>query len=202
MIDEGDLYFHPKWQRRFLSLLLRFLPRCFEGVPVQLVLTSNSPFVVSDLPRSCITFVEGPGPGRASVRVLGQSQVMAKGATFAANIHLLLADSFFMGHALAGEFSTRKLQELISFLSSSASRKGGQHSCEESRWLDEGTADSLIEQIGEPVLRNKLREMYNEQFLGNAEHNSLEKRIRRAEADLDDLRSRHRNMVERRDDQD
>ncbi|MGY0372657.1 hypothetical protein [Clostridium sp. JNZ J1-5] len=50
LIDEGESYFHPEWQRIYLNLLLTEFPKIFKNKNIQIILSSNSPFVVSDLP--------------------------------------------------------------------------------------------------------------------------------------------------------
>jgi hypothetical protein len=51
-IDEADLYFHPEWQRIFLSEVLDLISNEFKASNVQLVISSHSPIMISDfLPR-------------------------------------------------------------------------------------------------------------------------------------------------------
>ncbi len=114
LIDEFEIGFHPLWQQKFLSTWIDFLERFVNQSPenrikVQLILTSHSPFVVSDLPSQCINFLSKNEDGKGStVDGLGVHQ-----ATFGANIHELFTDSFFLKDGLMGEFARNKIEELI-----------------------------------------------------------------------------------------
>lgn len=57
-IDEGDLYLHPKWQMEFFNNLLGILSS-FVDCKFQIVLTSHSPFIMSDIPAQKITILNG-----------------------------------------------------------------------------------------------------------------------------------------------
>ncbi|MEC2474713.1 AAA family ATPase, partial [Bacillus thuringiensis] len=50
LIDEGELYLHPQWQKSLLKDLLDFFKMIYDK-DIQVILTSNSPFIVSDLPK-------------------------------------------------------------------------------------------------------------------------------------------------------
>ncbi|MEM5682763.1 AAA family ATPase [Bacillus toyonensis] len=56
LIDEGETYFHPEWQRIYIYLLLEALPKIFPMKKIQIIFTSNTPLVISDLPRENIVF--------------------------------------------------------------------------------------------------------------------------------------------------
>lgn len=58
MIDEGDAGFHPEWKKQFFHKSLNFLSDLFSDKNIQLVYTSNSPYILSDLPKNHITFIE------------------------------------------------------------------------------------------------------------------------------------------------
>ncbi|UNT70189.1 AAA family ATPase [Bacillus sp. N447-1] len=92
LIDEGELYFHPQWQKRFLSSIISFLREIFYGHGVeslQIIMTSNSPFIVSDLPSSNVIFLKRINEDSVVIKNLeGQYK------TFAANIHSLFSHSF------------------------------------------------------------------------------------------------------------
>lgn len=51
LIDEGDTLFHPEWQRTYLNDLLKGLKIIFKNTSsIQIIFTTHSPFVTSDLP--------------------------------------------------------------------------------------------------------------------------------------------------------
>lgn len=106
-IDEGDLYFHPQWQREFLNSLLVVLPKILE-CNIQLFLTTHSPFLLSDLPKNNLIFLER---NSIELNVIPNSEI--DGETFGGNIGELYLDAFFMQGKLISEFAASKIQELI-----------------------------------------------------------------------------------------
>ena len=80
LIDEGEIYLHPNWQRKFLNLLLKFLS-VISNKNIQIILTSHSPFVISDLPKENIIFLDKDQDGNCKVVDIEQQK-----QTFGANI--------------------------------------------------------------------------------------------------------------------
>lgn len=150
LIDEGDIYLHPEWQRRFVKYMLVFLKECFPSKIIQIILTSHSPFVISDLPKENVIFLdtykEGEKTGNCKV-VPG----VEREQTFGANIHTLLSDGFFMEGGLMGEFAKGKIQDVL-------------------KWIDNKEVTKkeeilkIINLIGEPIIRNKLAGYFKEKF--------------------------------------
>ena len=69
-LDEIELCFHPEYQRLFVANLLQSLKdnKVTESVNVNVVLTTHSPFVLSDIPQSNILYLEnGEDVDRKSV---------------------------------------------------------------------------------------------------------------------------------------
>lgn len=146
MIDEGDAGFHPDWQKLFFDHSLTFLSKLFKGTDLQLVYTSNSPYIVSDLTKNHITFIENNENG---VQILDKENNHLE--TFGQNIHTLLSDSFFLQGGLIGEFAKKKINEAIETIKTADKKKYN--------------TGKLIQQIGEPVIRRKLTSMYESEFL-------------------------------------
>jgi hypothetical protein len=171
LIDEGDLHFHPEWQRRFFDDLIHFLPRCFPDRFLQLIATSNSPFILSDIPPSNVIFIRKGG--RVDV---APSQDMV---TFGANIHDLFRYSFFMEGGLTGEFATQRIKAVIAWLNDEQMSDAS-----DTRWLNRETALTLIHDIGEPLLRRKLEEMYIEKYGKQLHKWEAERIIAKRESEL------------------
>lgn len=104
LIDEGDLYLHPKWQIEFFEKLLTVLPNLSTG-NIQLVLTSHSPFLLSDLPNQCITLLKSDGKITRSVKF--------EQMTFGANLYELYSEVFFIGDKRTGAFAHKKIENLL-----------------------------------------------------------------------------------------
>ena len=166
LIDEGELGFHPEWQKDFIKLLLDITPSIFKGQKVQLILTSHSPFVLSDLPKSNVIFLRKNADGFSYV-----DKGVELENTFAANIHTLLADGFFLENSLLGSFAQKKIGNAIIHIT--------QHLETQKRKIIQ-----LIKLIGEPVIRHKMEQFFFEKFGHNVEDNDLNARIERLKKEL------------------
>lgn len=164
LLDEGDLYLRPEWQRQFFNDLHKYLPLFFRDKKIQLFLTSHSPFLVSDLPKENILLLSAD---KNSFSVLVDKENISN--TFGANIHELLANSFFLNQGTVGEFAKVKINDLFNFLVGKDSQF---------EWTDE-TAMELIELIGEPVLKRHLIQLYDKKFESNHEIQFLESELER-----------------------
>lgn len=105
-IDEGDLYLHPKWQIEFFDKLLSVMPSIYSG-KAQLVLTSHSPFLLSDLPNQNITILDKDYPGSTL------NGVDLKVKTFGGNLYDLYSEPFFLGNSRTSDFAYNKIKTLI-----------------------------------------------------------------------------------------
>ncbi|MFF2241655.1 AAA family ATPase [Bacillus thuringiensis] len=158
LIDEGDIYFHPQWQKRFVKDILMFLTNIFTDKNIQIILTSHSPFVISDLPPNNVILL-----GQKSDKDI--EPINEGKPTFAANFHTLFADSFFIKGGLIGDYAKDKINETIQFL------KYGEKDREFAKY-----AKNFINLIGEPVIREKLTQMYFK-YLERVDENSIDAKI-------------------------
>ncbi|KAA9038631.1 AAA family ATPase [Ginsengibacter hankyongi] len=175
LIDEGDIYLHPAWQKKFIYLLLDYLPRVYSkmvnGVKrsIQIILTTNSPIPASDLPNDCTIFLEKTSSYSEEkqtiiTKTIVKDSLNDQKETFASNIYTLLSDSFFIKNGLIGDFASEKIDDVIKELSS-----GYEIPMEKREMIRK-----IIQQIGEPILRHKLFQMYNDRFNLNL-HERLDK---------------------------
>ena len=104
MLDEVELYFHPDLQRRFVSLLLDAIKglNLESTCGINVTLITHSPFVLSDIPEENILCLS---------RVKGER---LDGKTFAANIHDLFNNTFFLPYTV-GELAKREIENIVSF---------------------------------------------------------------------------------------
>ncbi len=104
MLDEVELYFHPDLQRRFVSLLLDAIRGLrLDGMcGINVTLVTHSPFVLSDIPSE-------------NILCLSRSREdELQGNTFAANIHDLFNNTFFLPYTV-GEMARKEIQEIVGF---------------------------------------------------------------------------------------
>ncbi len=145
IIDEADMGFHPEWQRKYIKSLLNFISIVCADAQVQIVLSTHSPLILSDIPSSNIV--------RLSYSNDGTIVEQMRKETFGANIHNLFRDTFFMDSTI-GEFAKSKIDEVIELINSG----------EESEKMSRDRAKEIIQLIGEPIIRHKLEHMYYERF--------------------------------------
>ncbi|PHD33533.1 MULTISPECIES: AAA family ATPase [Bacillus cereus group] len=152
LIDEGETYFHPEWQRMYIYLLLETLPRIFSMKKIQIIFTSNTPLVISDLPRENIVFLES----KEGICYVRKSEEFRE--TFGANIHTLLSDSFFMKNEIIGKFAKGKIEHIIDLLNNND--ESFKRDVTSSK-IDLIKIKKEISVIGEKLIKNKLLDMYN-----------------------------------------
>lgn len=156
LIDEGDLYFHPKWQVQFLDFINQIFPLIFhDNYEIQLVLTSHSPFIASDLPKNNLLFLKKGG--NEDLLPITREPALGKcfvetgpDYTFGANVHELLSDSFFLKGAHIGQIAKNTIYSLLDFLENVPLAKG----------YDTQQLPNIIRQIGEPWVRSRLEEKF------------------------------------------
>ena len=148
VIDEPDLYLHPKWQQEFMGLLLKFLSRAYPP-KTQIVITSHSPIIISDILKYNVIFLDRNEDG---IKVIDGLE--DKKETFGANIHTLMTDTMFLKNGLIGDFAKDKLDKVISDLNS-------RNAITPERKLE---IKKIIQQIGEPIIRRKLLELFHDYF--------------------------------------
>jgi len=137
IIDEIDAGLHPRWQQNILKYLLDWLVS-FEGYRFQVIFTSHSPIVLSDMLREHV------------VKLKKSNGCFEAGAmeapTFGANIAMQFLDSFFMDEGTIGSFSKTKIQDLIRRINS---LQGYNQKRQEE-------LEYLAGSIGEDIVRRKL----------------------------------------------
>lgn len=171
LLDECDLYFHPQWQKDWLYYFLKLIEILFKG-NVQVILTTHSPFILSDFPNSNVTFL--------SKSSLFKNDLEGSVRTFGANINELFTNSFFINDGLMGKFAKNKINNFIKeFLNTNPND------------VDENKEKykQFIDLIGEPLIKNKLLQIYNEKII-LASNNSIENRIKYLESELNKIKNR------------
>ncbi|MEB8692970.1 AAA family ATPase [Bacillus cereus] len=176
LIDEGDLYFHPQWQKDWLYYFIKLSGLLFKG-DIQIILTTHSPFVLSDFPNTNVVFLKSDDQASVSPSFLEGSP-----KTFASNIIELFSNSFFIKDGLIGRFAKEKINQFIQSLLKLTPEEAYLHRDEIKRFIDT---------IGEPLIRNKTLQIYQ----GKLElHNDfdIEKRILLLEQELKNLKDKRK----------
>ena len=103
LFDEPEITLHPNWQRNYINEF--YLISKILNKRIRFLIASHSPFILSDLPKESIIFLE---KGK-------QVYPFENGQTFGANIHTFLSHGFFMKDGLMGEFAKDKIKSIIKY---------------------------------------------------------------------------------------
>jgi hypothetical protein len=143
-IDEGELYLHPEWQRQYVNSLYQFFNFFNEELRknFQFIITSHSPFIVSDIPTYNLIFLEKDEKGYCSV-----SKSMNHKPTLGGNIFELFSDGFFVTEFIS-EFAFNKINDAFKFLYA-----------EPSTFLSLNEVESFTKLVGEPIISEELQKL-------------------------------------------
>jgi len=175
ILDEIELYFHPELQRTYISDIIKAIKKVgTENIlGINITFITHSPFILSDIPKSKILFLEKDSDGLTVPKNID-------GNTFGANIHTLLSGSFFMENGLMGEFAKGKIEEVVKLLKSKRKlSKKSQEFCE-----------NIISIIGEPILQRTLEYQLNQKVNPNeTELEKLEREQKEIQEKINNLKS-------------
>lgn len=138
VFDEMEICFHPEYQRQFVNHLIEIIKNMGlnEQCSFNIFLITHSPFVLSDIPRSNILYMQSEED---------KDKELPK-YTFAQNIGEMMYDSFFMEKTI-GDFAESKLKDLIKW------KQGKNQS------MSKEEADAILNAIGDPVIRSLIDEI-------------------------------------------
>lgn len=137
LLDEAETGFHPEWQRRYINLLVGFVSKLLvtPGFHFQIIITTHSPILLSDLPACCTNRLQVKDDKTISHNNDNTN-------TYASNVFDLYRDYLPTKGGLIGEFASNRLQQIQSKL--------------DQKRLDENTIQECkkeIELIGDPRIR-------------------------------------------------
>lgn len=115
LMDEPETYLHPEYCRQFIYRTVKVLERRNPGLKLQLIITTHSPFMLSDTISSQVTRVDYDNEGECIVYEPSEKSF------FAANIFSIMADGFFLDYTI-GEYSRVFLTEKFKFLKGLAAK--------------------------------------------------------------------------------
>lgn len=183
LLDEADLGYHPEWKKRFVNSIVKSLPSFFnfpdKHVKIQIIFSTHDPLTLSDMPKQNVVFLDKDSNGLTTISSQNKE-------TFGANIHDLLADSFFIEDGFIGEFAKSKIQDLIKYLIFDEKLEESDTNIKNSTYWDPITAHKLIQIVGEPVIKERLLSLYELKF-PQENRESLEQQIKELQRKLTKL---------------
>ena len=173
LVDELESGMHLEWSRRLIQILIDNLSEILEdegkGRKIQLIFTTHSPYMLSDIePGNVIMIEKNQETGYSEGKVLQN--------TFAKNIQEIMKENLIDN--IYGDFALAKINSMISRLNG-----------------EEGDEEELLKEIhliSEPILRNKLLEMYDKKY--NTSEFSIEKQLQKLNLN-EEQRQQVREMV-------
>ena len=176
LVDELETGMHLEWSRKLIKILIDNLSEILEdegkGRRIQLIFTTHSPYMLSDIkPGNVIMLEKNQETGCSEGKVLQN--------TFAKNIQEIMKENLIDN--IYGDFALAKIDSMIS-------RLNGEE-------VQEGNEEELLKEIhliSEPILCNKLLEMYDKKY--NTSEFSIEKQLLKWGL-TDEQRQKVREMV-------
>ena len=176
VLDEAELYYHPEMQRTMIANIIKMLSWCHINNTkirsVHIMIVTHSPFVLSDVPQDRILYLKD---GNVEKK---QNQ------TFAANIHDLLYNQFFIENPI-GEVAHSSVKKIVDMYNE---KKELLQKDKELFYENVGYYRKLVDYIGEKYLQNTLTDMLDTIMLRirdkheiESERDRLQKRLEQIE---------------------
>lgn len=152
LLDEPEAYMHPELCRQFIYRMNEILSKDSEKSSIQILLTTHSPFLLSDVTSGQVIRLQSDQDGYC--RVLPKEE----SSTFAAGVHSIMAKEFFLTYTI-GEYSRQYVTGLINRLKAIKSLKSN---------LDDNNRKFICEArivssyIGDRVIRAYLEDLIAE----------------------------------------
>lgn len=174
LVDEIEEGLHLEWSRRLINFLINEFNQ-FLNAKIQFIFTTHSPFMLSDIKN-----------GNVICLVKDEEDVKVKlmRNTFAKNLQEIMHDDMFIKD-IYGEFAISKINNIIKELDPL------QESDSLVYYLTKENLLSEIDMISEPLLRNKLYEMYEKKF----QESTIENRIKQLKSELEKLEAEKSNNL-------
>ena len=176
LIDEIEMGMHLEWSRKLIDNFIEFLKRKRqrEDVSLQLVFTTHSPYMLSDIkPGNVIMIEKNQETGYSEGKVLQN--------TFAKNIQEIMKENLIDN--IYGDFALAKINSMIGRLNGKEDQEGNEEENQEGNEEEnqEGNEEEKllkeIHLISEPILRNILLEMHDKKY--NTSEFSIEKQLQK-----------------------
>jgi len=108
IFDEAEIGYHPEWQRKFINNIVLFINDLSKFVEQksQIIITTHSPIILSDIPVECCNILKYGVDGETINVNYNRKQ------TFGSNVFELYRNSFFLEGGMVGEFAQNKLKQL------------------------------------------------------------------------------------------
>lgn len=137
LLDEPDKSFHPMWIASFIDNLIKLVESIDNEMTYQFIISTHSPFMLSDVPKEAITCID----------IVDHHRIVSQAKTsFASNYYDIIKDTFFLKDSV-GIFAKRKINEIIEEINNLNSNTNQETITK---------LNNLINIIDDPYLKNTL----------------------------------------------
>lgn len=177
VFDEAELYYHPEFQREFISNLVNMLswchinPQIIRGINI--LIATHSPFVLSDVPLSNTLYLD---EGEVSEK---------KKETFCGNVHEMLGGNFFLDYSI-GDVARKNVEDIIMLYNSRYDKERKQEN-RQYYLTEKSRLQYVAEHVADDYLRKTVGEMMDELAEMYEGEESLDERIAKAKEELESL---------------
>ena len=123
ILDEPDLALHPNWSHSFIYNLIKLIDNFTNNNPhkskYQIIISTHSPFMLSDIPKEYITTIDIKTDKETGDHV---REVSKSKKSFASNYYDLLNNSFFLDSTL-GHYARKKIEEILEIINKTMTSK-------------------------------------------------------------------------------
>lgn len=145
LLDEPDKSFHPMWIASFIDNLIKLVESIDNEMTYQFIISTHSPFMLSDVPKEAITCID----------IVNHHRIVSQAKTsFASNYYDIIKDTFFLKDSV-GTFAKRKINEIIEEINNLNSNTNQETITK---------LNNLINIIDDPYLKNTLSLQLNKKI--------------------------------------
>lgn len=110
LLDEPDRFFHPEWSRKYINTLVNLLNNISfdKSFKFQVILTTHSPFMISDIPKNYITCIDVI---KEKENDMARRLVSKANFGLMSNFYDLIKNNFFIKYPI-GDFARKIFDDL------------------------------------------------------------------------------------------
>ena len=173
LLDEIEVTLHPEWQRTIINELLKFLKYTFKDKYIQVIMTTHSPIMLSDVPKQNVVYISSNN---------AREEYKKQPETFGSNIFKLYNNAFFLDNGAIGQLAKEKLEKLLEEILAGNG--------------NENDIQKRINMIGDDFLKKQFQSQfestYNKKDIVDEEKEKLKAKIKELEEEIAVLKNQNK----------
>ena len=145
LLDEIEICYHPEFQKEFIKRLTSMIKnqRFNQDMRIHILMTTHSPFVLSDVTASQIIYLENG-------HQLKDKELQDFKNPFVANVNDIIKQSFFMKRGFVGDLAADIINKLVCHLTGEKI---------DAQLFTDDYIESIISNVGDPVVAFQLKQL-------------------------------------------